>query len=99
MTKNQLEIFDKAKDIEEEISEDGSAKQQSKGFLPAYLKKVEDKVDTLENIKEELVKVNLDPNDLEKKVLVGTLQSKKEREELVEFLKKNYVTPQEKVEN
>ena len=73
MTKDQIERFDKAKDTEEEVLEDGSAKQQSKGFLLAYLKKDEEEVNTPKNTIEELVEVNLNPNDKEKKVLVGAL--------------------------
>ena len=71
-----IEKFDKAKEVEEEVLEDGSDKQESKGLLLAYLRKVEEEVDVPESIIEELVEVNLDPNDPEKKVPVGTLLSK-----------------------
>ena len=49
----------------------------------------QDKVNTIESTIEELIEVNLDPNDPKKKVLVGALLIKKKREELVEFLKKS----------
>ena len=83
MTKGQIEKFDKAKEVEEEDLEKDQAKLQSKGFIPAYLKKVEDEVDVLENTIDELVEVSLDPNDPEKKVLVGAPLMKKEKEELM----------------
>ena len=89
MTKSQIEKFDKAKDIEEEIPEDENGKQESNGFLPAYLKKVEEEVDVPESTMEELIEVNIDPEDPEKKVLVGALLLKKERKELSECLRRN----------
>ena len=55
MTKGQIEKFDKAKDAQEEISEDGSNKQQSKGFLLTYLKKVEEETDVPDSTIEKLV--------------------------------------------
>ena len=55
MIRCQIENFDTVKDAEEEILEDGSGKQQSKGFLPTYLKKFEEEADVSESIVEELV--------------------------------------------
>ena len=80
MNKGQIEKFDRAKDVEEEIPKDGCSKQKSKSFLPAYLKKVADKVDIPKNTIEELVEVNYNPSDPEKKVLEGALLTDKERE-------------------
>ena len=45
MTKGHIERFDKAKEEEGEIPKEGSDKQQSKGFLPAYLRKFKEEVD------------------------------------------------------
>ena len=68
MTRNQVERFNKAKDKENEAPEEESGKQQLKGYLPAYLKKVEEETDILESTIEELVEINLDSDDLEKKM-------------------------------
>ena len=57
--------------------------------MPAYLKKVEDEIDEPETTIEKLEEVILDKDDPNKKVLVGTLLSKKEKEELVAFLHEN----------
>ena len=57
-----------------------------KKYLPAYLKKVEDEVDEPKTTIEEQEEVSLDKDDPDKKVLVGTLLSKSEKEELVVFL-------------
>ena len=54
--------------------------------MPAYLKKVEDEVDEPETTIEELEEIFLDEGDPEKKVLVGTLLSKKLKDELMTFL-------------
>ena len=43
---------------------------------------VSDEKDTLENMIEELVEINLDPEDSEKKVLVGAQLTKEEKKEL-----------------
>ncbi len=67
MTNNQIERFNKATDKENEVLEEESEKQQSKGYLPAYLNKVEDEKDVSENIIEELIEINLDPEDSEEK--------------------------------
>ena len=53
------------------------------------MKKVKEETDILESTIEEFLEINLDPNDPEKKVMVGTLLSKEERERLSECLKKN----------
>ena len=50
--------------------------------MPAYLKKVEDEVDEPETTIEELEEISLDEYDLEKKVLVSTLLSIKENDEV-----------------
>ena len=50
---------------------------------------MEDEVDELETTIEELVEVSIYEGDLERKVLVGTLLEKEEREELVNFLQMN----------
>ena len=57
--------------------------------MPAYLKKVEDEVDEPEVTIEELEEVSLDKGSPNKKVLVGTLLTKKEKDELMNFLRKN----------
>ena len=67
MKNHQIERFDKAKAEEDDVLEDDSEKQQSNGYLPAYLKKVEDEKDVLESMIEELIDVNLDLEDSEKK--------------------------------
>ena len=54
-----------------------------------HLKKVKDEVDEPETTIEELVEIILNQDDLEKKVPVRALLSKKEREELIEFIRKN----------
>ena len=77
MNNSQVEKYDKAKDAKEEISEDRSDKQQSKGFLPIYLQKVEEKIDVPKSTIEELIEVNLDMTGPKKKVLVGALLLKK----------------------
>ena len=71
MTNHKIEKFDRAKGKQDEISEDSSDKQQSKDYLPAYLKKIEDEKDVPENTIEELVEISLDPEDSNKTVLVG----------------------------
>ena len=53
------------------------------------MRKVEDEVDELEITIEELEEVSLDESDPDKKVLVGTLLSKKEKDELILFLRRN----------
>ena len=53
------------------------------------MKKVEDEIDFPENTIEELVEVNLDLNDLGKKVPIGAELTKVERERITECLKKN----------
>ena len=65
--------------VDEGLSED-KAKQQSKWYLPAYLKKVEDEIDEPKRTIEELVEIPLDENDPEKRVLVGALLKKEEKE-------------------
>ena len=54
--------------------------------MPAYLKRVEDEFDEPETTIEELEEVCLDENDPNKKMLVGTLLTKKEKDELMQFL-------------
>ena len=82
MTKSSIVKFDKAMDIEEESPKEDNANQQSKGFLSAYLKKIEEKVDVPESTIEELIEVNLDQDDHEKKVLIGALLTEKEGKQL-----------------
>ena len=53
------------------------------------MKKFEEETDVPKSTIEELVEINLDPNDPEKKVLGGTRLSKEERERLLECMKKN----------
>ena len=89
MTNHQIERFDRAKAKEDEIPEEDSEKQQLKGYLPSYLKKVEDEKDVLESTIEELTEINLDLEDSEKKVLVGTQLTKEEKEKMTECLKRN----------
>ena len=48
--------------------------------MPAYLKKVEDEVDEPKTTIEELEEVSLDESDHDKKVLVGTLLTEKEKD-------------------
>ena len=55
----------------------------------AYLKKIEDEVDELETTIDELEEVSLDVNDPEKKVMLGTLLMKEEKNEMILFLRKN----------
>ena len=69
--------------------EEGRDKSQSNGYLPAYLKKVEEETDVPESTIEELVEINLDLNDLEKKVLVGAQLTKVETERIAKCLKRN----------
>ena len=57
--------------------------------MPAYVKKVEDEVDEPETTIEELEDVSLDEGDSEKKVMVGTLLTKEEKDELMLFLHRN----------
>ena len=54
--------------------------------MPTYLKKI-DKVDEPETTIEELEEVSLDKNDLKKKILVGTLLTKEETDEMIRFLR------------
>lgn len=54
-----------------------------------YLKKVEYEVDDLQIMIEELEEVSLDENDSEKKVMVGTLLTKKKKNEIIRFLREN----------
>ena len=49
---------------------EGEDQQQLEEYLPAYLKKVEDEVDTPETTIEELEEISLDENDPDKKVLI-----------------------------
>ena len=53
--------------------------------MPAYLKKVEEKVDELETTIEALEEISLDEGDPKKKVLVGT----QEKDELMMFFREN----------
>ena len=53
------------------------------------MKKVKEETYIPESTIEELVEINLDPNNLEKKMLVGTQMSKEEMERLLEYLRKN----------
>ena len=89
MTNHQIEKFNKAKAKEKEILEEGSEKQQSKGYLPVYLKKIEDEKDTPENMIKELIEINLDPEDSDKNVLVGARLMKEEKERIIECLRRN----------
>ena len=57
--------------------------------MTTYLKKVEDKVDESEMTIEELEEIFVDEGDPDKKVLVGTLLTKEEKDELMMFLRKN----------
>ena len=57
--------------------------------MPTYLKKVEDEVDEPETTIEKLEEISLDKNDPDKKVLVATLLTKEEKDELIMFLHKN----------
>ena len=89
MTNHQIENFNKAKGKQDEVQEDDSEKQQLKDYRPAYLKKMEDEKDAPKSTIEELVEINLDPEDPNKKVLVGAQLTKVERERMVECLKNN----------
>ena len=53
------------------------------------MKKVEDEKDVLESTIEELLEINLDPEDLSKTVLVGVHLTEKEKKKVVECLKRN----------
>ena len=57
--------------------------------MPAYLKRVEDEVDEPETTTEELEEVSLNEGDPDKKVMVGTLLTKEEKDELMLFLCRN----------
>ena len=59
------------------------------GYLPAYLKRVEDEVDEPETTIEELEEVSLEENDLDKEMLVGTLLTREGKEKLMLFLRRN----------
>ena len=63
MKNHQIERFDKAKTKEDEVPEEDSEKQQSNGYLPAYLKKVEDENNVPESTIEEMIEINLDLED------------------------------------
>ena len=53
------------------------------------MKKIEDEKDVQENTIEELVEINLDPEDSNKTVLVGVHLTEDEKKNVVECLKKN----------
>ena len=57
MTSHQIERFNKVKTKESEVPKEDSEKQQSKGYLPAYLKKVDDENDVLKSTIEELIEI------------------------------------------
>ena len=77
--KEKLSCMEKGKaKVGEEISKEAD-QQQLEGYLPAYLKMVEDEVDEPETMIKELEEVSLNENDPDKKVLVGTLLLKKRR--------------------
>ena len=57
--------------------------------MPAYLKKVEDEVDEPKMMIKELEEISLDESDPDKKMLVGTLLTKEEKDELMMSLCKN----------
>ena len=82
MLNHQIEEFNRAKAKVDEIPQEDSEKQQSKGYLPMYLRRVEDENDTPKNTIEELIEINLDLEDSEKKVLVGARLTKEERERI-----------------
>ena len=46
-------------------------------------------MDIPENTIEELIEINLNPDDSEKKALIGALLTREEREKLLECLRKN----------
>ena len=50
---------------------------------------MEDEKDVLESTIEELTEINLDPEDSEKKVLVGAQLMKEEKEKMTKCLKRN----------
>ena len=54
-----------------------------------YLRKIENEVDEPETTIEELIEVFLDEKDQEKKVSMGAMLRKEEKEELANFLRKN----------
>ena len=53
------------------------------------MKKVEDEKDLPESTIEELLEINLDPEDLSKTVLVGVHLTEDEKKKVVECLKRN----------
>ena len=90
MTSNQIERFDKVKDKENEVPEEESEKQQSKGYLLVYLKKVDDEKDVPENTIEELIEVNLDLEDfVEKKGAGRSLINKSRKGKVTKYLRRN----------
>ena len=67
LSKEKLSHMEKGKaKVGQQISEDAD-QQKLEGYLPAYLKKVEDEVDEHEMTIEELEEVSLDKGDPEKK--------------------------------
>ena len=89
LSAENLSCMEKGKaKIGEEISEDDD-QYQLEGYLPAYLKMVEDEVDEPETTIEELEEVSLDECNPEKKLLVSTLLTKEENDQLMVFLCKN----------
>ena len=53
------------------------------------MKKVEEETDISKSTIEELVEINLDPDDLEKKVLVGAQLTKTEKERIIQCFRRN----------
>ena len=76
MTNHHIEKVNKAKGKQDEILEDDSEKQQLKDYLLAYLKKMEDEKDVPKSTIEELVEINLDPEDPNKKSAGRSLVNK-----------------------
>ena len=77
LSAEKLSRMEKGKAKVGDEASEGADQQQSKEYLPTYLKKVEDEMDEPETTIEELEEVYLDKDDPDKKVLVGTLLSKK----------------------
>ena len=79
LSKEKLDRMEKGKAKVGEEAFEGEDQQQLEEYLPAYLKKVEDEVDSLETTIEELEVVSLDKDDPDKKVLIGTLLRKRRK--------------------
>ena len=88
LSEEQLKCLEKGKAREEEEILKDTDEQQLKGYLPAYLRKIEDEVDEPGTIIEGLEEISLDENDLDKNVQVDALLTKEKKNKLMHFLRR-----------